>query len=307
MLDDLLSPPPGHDWPTHELERRKRHVIAEARAALAIEPSRARRAHGTERRRLRLVVAGGGILVVLLAGAALGVVPGLSSWFAGWHGPDAPNPSGPDVVIAQGTAGSRWSILAAPSSQGLCLGIAEGPLKSKTGGGGCGYSDIRGRLPRDVRGDPSQKCIGPPASELPVPCSSLPLHWVDAAGGGGLDRSLNRIIVDGPAAARVATVDLILWNGKTVHAHLVEHPMGLAVPLNFYWAVLGPREGVEYDSSGHVAESCGSAVTMVIARDSAGRTLERRIPAWNANPQGDPNGPRPPRPTRAWATGDQSC
>ncbi len=36
---------------------------------------------------------------------------------------------------------------------------------------------------------------------------------------------------------------------------------------------------------------------MGIARDSAGGVLERRVPIWNGNPTGDPEGPRPPTPS----------
>jgi hypothetical protein len=33
---------------------------------------------------------------------------------------------------------------------------------------------------------------------------------------------------------------------------------------------------------------------MALARDAAGRVLERRVPAWNGNPTGDPEGAPPP-------------
>lgn len=50
---------------------------------------------------------------------------------------------------------------------------------------------------------------------------------------------IRRSIVAGEAAAEVASIELILANGGTLHAEIVERPLGLEVPLNVYWAELG--------------------------------------------------------------------
>jgi hypothetical protein len=235
----------------------------------------------TERRRARLLVAATAlILAVVLSAAALGAGGHIRSWLTGGHGPDFPVPVGADVVIASGHAGVSWRIVATPSNQGLCLFLVTRTNGEKSGSGGCGYSDIRGDLPPELRGDPSARCLATPTTL--VPCGALPRHWIDTAGGSGGDPHLSRAVVFAPAATGVAAVDIVLADSRRLRAHLVERPRGIHGPLSFYWATL-PSNGGE-----------SVPVTMVIARDANGRVLERRVPPWNGNPAGDPNGPAPP-------------
>jgi hypothetical protein len=284
MRADALTLPPARDLPGDELARRKRHLVSEARR----QPTHARR--------LRPLA----IAVVLALAAALslpafGVVGSVKSWLAGGHDPDSPRPTAPDVVIASGTAGVPWKIVATPSDQGLCLFLVSHPNGDEMGGGSCGYWDIRGDLPRAVRGDPAQSCIATPTKL--APCGSLPRHWVDL-GGGGSTVGFTKTFAFGPLARDVASVDLVLSNGETVHANVVVRPKRLRA-LNFYWATW-PCRPLQPASGGlqECAENAGPELRIAIARDSAGRVLERRVPAWNGNPTGDPNGSRPPVPTR---------
>jgi hypothetical protein len=78
------------------------------------------------------------------------------------------------------------------------------------------------------------------------------------------------------AAKGVASIDLELTNGKIVPANLVEPPKGIDAPLNFYWAALGPPEGAELSQDGGVLEPQKPLVKAIIARDRAGKVLERR-------------------------------
>jgi hypothetical protein len=233
--------------------------------AILAEPFGSGRA---ERRAARLLVAAVALgLAVILAAAALGGVGRIRSWLSGGHGADFPVPAGADVVVASGVAGEPWTIVATPSDQGLCLFLVTRP---QAGSGGCGYLDVRGVLRRDLRGDPSTRCLATPTSA--VPCGSLPRHWIDADRG-------SKGIVFAPAAEGVQRVELVLADGQILRAKLVERPGGL--PLSVYWAELPP----------------GQVVTAAIARDSTGRVLERRLPPWNGNPTGDPGGPKA-RPAR---------
>jgi hypothetical protein len=240
----------------------------------------------TGRRRVQLIaLAAAFALAVVLSTAAFGVVEDVASFFAGWHDPEAPLPTAPDVVIASGLAGVPWTIVATRSDQGLCLGLVYQAGDEEAVQGGCGYSDIRGDLPPDVRGDPATKCLATPTKL--VPCGSLPLHWIGPFGAGGGSSMLNRAFAFGPLAAEVASVELVLTNGETVHAHVVERPQGLRAPLNFYWAAWSC-------GSSRCGDATGPEVRVAVARDVAGRVLERRVPIWNGNPTGDPDGPPPP-------------
>lgn len=211
-------------------------------------------------------------LAVALSAAALGGPRQIRSWLSGVHGPESPSPAGADVVVASGVSGVPWRIVATPTDQGLCLFLVTGET---TGVGSCGYSDIRGALPAELRGDPSARCLATPSTA--VPCGSLPRHWVDAVSGSDTaDPRFTRRVVFAALAEGVARVDLVLANDEVERARLVRPP---EMPLAFYWAELPP----------------GQLVTMVIARDSSGRVLERRVQPWNGNPTGDPRGPRAPR------------
>jgi hypothetical protein len=67
-----------------------------------------------------------------------------------------------------------------------------------------------------------------------MPCGSLPRHWIGCIGSGRITVGLERYITFGPLAVEVASVELILTDGRTIRAHVVEKPRGLR--LNFYWA-----------------------------------------------------------------------
>jgi hypothetical protein len=255
---------------------------------------------GTHRVRVVAVVAAL-TLAAVLSIPAFGVGHEIVSFFAGWRDPDAPIPTASDVVIASGEAGVPWKIIATRSDQGLCLGLFYRASGDSHGSGGCGYVDIRGDLPPDIRGDPALRCIGPPTTLAPggtlVPCGSLPRHWIGPVGASaGSEAGLDHIFAFGPLAEKVASVELILNDGRTLRAHVVERPGGL--PLNVYWAAwpcpLRPAGGT-YELCAE-EDDVGSDLKMAIARDAAGRALERRVPPWNGNPTGDPDGPPPPAP-----------
>jgi hypothetical protein len=285
---DPLTLPPERDLPGAALVRRREHLVSEARA------SRARKRQTGRHRLVALAVAFG--LAVLLSTTALGVGQDVVSWLTGSKDVDAPVPTASDVVVASGEAGVPWRIVATPSDQGLCLFTVIEASSDRQGSGNCGYTDVRGDLPPDVRGDPAARCLATPTTV--VPCGSLPRHWLSAPGGGGIqagrEGGLERVFTYGLLAGDVASVELVLTDGETMHAHVVERPGGL--PVSFYWAALrcplrpfgqGQRECVE---------DAGPEVKMAVARDAQGRVLERRAPEWNGNPAGDPDGPAPPAP-----------
>ena len=267
LLESILESPVGRRSRGRSGRRRKRAVAFAAAAAAA----------------------------AVLSIPAFGVGEEIVSLFAGWRDPSAPAPTASDVLVASGEAGVQWKIVATRSDQGLCLGLFHPAGDDSLGSAGCGYVDIRGDLPPDVRGDPASRCIATPTTL--VPCGSLPHHWIDI-GGAGDSVGLDHRFAFGPLAEDVASVDLILTDGRALRAHVVAQPGSL--PLNFYWAAwLCPVQPVldgPYAGEGlqECAEDGGPEVKMAIARDATGRVLERRVPAWNGNPTGDPDGPPPP-------------
>jgi hypothetical protein len=249
------------------------------------------------RRRRVLAFAVAAVVAAVLSLPALGVGEKIGRIFGGWRSePDypAPVPSASDVVIASGEDGVGWKLVATRSDQGLCLGLVyTSSRREEVGEAGCGYRDLRGDLDPEIRGDPSTKCLASP-TEI-VPCGSLPRRWIDfphetdpSPYFTGAGSELTRIIVFGVAAADVDNVELVLTNGRTVSANIVGEPEGLGAPLNFYWATLPLDDG--YRRSLELTQ----LLEMVVARDAEGRILERRVPAWNGNPTGDPDGPPPP-------------
>jgi hypothetical protein len=62
-------------------------------------------------------------------------------------------------------------------------------------------------------------------------------------GGSVFVPEARRSIFVGAAGAKVSSVELILANGQTLRAEVVQRPLGPAVPLNVYWAELGPEQG----------------------------------------------------------------
>jgi hypothetical protein len=239
---------------------------------------------------LRLALAVAAAFAVLLSTAALGVGQDLVSWLAGSRDVDTPVPTASDVLVASGVAGVPWQIVATPTDRGLCLFTVIEEGRERQGSGNCGYTDIRGDLPPDVRGDPASSCLASPTTA--VPCGSLPRHWISAPGGGGVQGGLERTFTYGLLATGVATVDLVLTDGAAIHAHVVERPGDL--PVNVYWVAwrcpLRPYRGGLRECE----EDAGPEPAMAIARTADGRVLERRVPVWNGNPTGDPDGPAPP-------------
>jgi hypothetical protein len=294
---DLLILPPERDLPPGELSRRRQHLVLEASATVAGTPRQRRRIAGSGRRPGRLLALATAVVVAaLLSIPAFGVGEKIVSLFAGGHDPEAPVPTASDVLIASGKAGVPWKILATRSDQGLCLDLFHRVGDDRFGGGCYGYADIRGDLPPDLRGDPATRCIAAPEGPL-VPCGSLPRHWIGPIGSGSITVGLERYIHFGPLAVEVTSVELILTDGQTIRAHVVEQPGGL--PLNFYWAArpcpLEPVTEAPYADKGvQMCTGGGPEVQMAIARDAEGRVLERRVPAWNGNPTGDPDGPAAP-------------
>jgi hypothetical protein len=246
--------------------------------------------HTPRRRRRVIAFAVTAVSAAVLSIPAFGVGPEIVSFFAGWRSePDypAPQPTASDIVIASGKHGVAWKLVATGSDQGLCLGLVyQSSAEEEVVDGSCGYVDLRGDLGPEFRGDPSTKCLTSPTTV--VPCGSLSRRWIDFPRRTDGAR-WNRMILFGAAAADVARVDLVLTNGKTVSAHVVEQPVALGAPLNIYWIALPLEDG--YRHSFEVVEP----LEMVVARDADGRVLERRVGAWNGNPTGDPDGP--PRPS----------
>jgi hypothetical protein len=256
-----------------------------------------RKSGGSTRRKRLLAIAVAAGVAAVLSIPAFGVGDQIASIFGGWKSePDypAPAPAGRDVVIASGKNGVAWKVVANRSDQGLCLGLVYGSRRSEeVGQASCGYVDLRGDLDPEIRGNPYTKCLLSPTEV--VPCGSLPHRWIafpyrtdPSPRFTGTGNELTRIIVVGTAAADVARVDLVLRNGKTVRAHVVEQPKGLGAALNFYWTRLPLGAATHGDRD--------LLIQMVIARGASGRVLERRVAAWNGNPTGDPDGPAPPEP-----------
>jgi hypothetical protein len=286
---------------TSAADRAERDAIDGARRTLraAIAAEESRRLGRSRRRGLIALFA-----ALAIAGIAVPAFGVASGWFgggseiAGIRGSAPPQLTSAPVVVASGEPEKAWTIWIARSNQGLCLNVDVGDEQFNPGNyrlGHCGYSDIRGDLPPDVRGDASAPCIGATAI---VPCGSLPRYWVDWSWGTFVPDARRSIVV-GTAAAEVASVALVLANGETLRAEVVERPLGSDVPLNVYWAELGPGNGLELqrNAEGEFDDcNAGELVEKVVARDSDGNVLGRRVQPWNANPTGDPDGPRPPRP-----------
>lgn len=278
-----MDVPARQDLPTSWVSIQKEHLLAE----LVVHDG------GRGRVRLFALAAAAVVLASLLSIPAFGVGPRIVSLFAGMRDPDAAVPTAPDVFIASGEAGVPWKILATTSDQGLCLDLFHRAGGDRFGGACGGYVDVRGDLPPDVRGDPATRCLVTPTTS--VPCGSLPKRWIGGVGsGGGSTVGLNHSFSIGVLAEEVASVELILANGETLQAQVVERPGGL--PLNVYWAAWPCRARMISTGQYEGLELClgGPVVRMAIARDAAGRLLERRVPAWNGNPTGDPEGQPPP-------------
>lgn len=215
---------------------------------------------GRGRRRIpRVVLAAALVLAVGLSGPAFGIDRYIESWISTWRDPDPPVPASPDVIIATGVAGVRWTIVATETDRGLCLFLRYRYEGDDIGTGGCG-------LGTDIHGYPS-------ASPLGYGADGDRLHWVGGSNGGGFSAGLTRRVVDGVAAEGVASVELVLADGRRVEANLVERPEGIDLPLNVWWAVLPPEvAGVDLGAPGDLIP-----VHAFIARDRTGAILEQRI------------------------------
>jgi hypothetical protein len=282
-------------------DRAEQKAIDAARRTLRAELAAEERRRLHNRRRRRVIVLFAALALVGISVPAFGVAKG---WFGGdeiegIRGSAPPELTSPPIVVASGEAEESWVIAVARSNQGLCLNVDVGDVQFDNENyrlGDCGYSDLRGHLPPDVRGDPSAPCIDTTAL---VPCGSRPDYWVSIRGSFFVSTA-ERAIVVGATAAEVASVELILANGETMQAEVVDRPLGSDVPLNVYWATLGREQGLEVAPRSRSTEgepmacNAGELVEEVVARDSHGKVLGRRVPAWNANPTGDPNGPHSP-------------
>ncbi len=145
-----------------------------------------------------------------------------------------PVPTGPRVLLAEGEiGGQRWTYTAQMTDQGVCVDVAF----AGNAGGGCGFG---------VRGEPG-------AENRPWPAR----HWVGT--GTTLVPEEGAIFAGGPIARQVETVEIVLTNGGTVSADIVDGPEELRAPLDFYLAILPPTATIE----------------TVIAKDANGIVLER--------------------------------
>ncbi len=298
-IDELLRSLPPVTLPADDEEQKAVDAARRAlRAAIAHDQPEGR-LFGSRRR--GLIVGFAALVVVGIVVPAVGLATG---WFrsaeiAGISGSAPPELTSPPLVVASGEPEEAWKIVVARSKQGLCLNADVGDEQFSAHGspqlGDCGYSDIQGDLPPDVRGNPSAPCIGP--TQL-VPCGSLPKYSV-AIRGMTLIPGTRKVLFFGAAAAGVASVDLLLIDGATRHANVVERPLGPDVPLNVYWAKLGRGDGLRFTSSRNPEGDpmpCNAdfLVDEVIARDAAGKVLGGRVDQWNANPTGNPFGPHKP-------------
>ena len=304
QIDQLIrsvgAETPAADRTEHDAIDAARRIL---RAAITAEQS-GRRGHSRRRGLIALFA------VLAIAGVSVPAFGVASGWFGGGaeiegvRGSAPPQLTSPPLVVASGEPEEAWTIWIARSNQGLCLNVDVGDEQFDPGNyrlGDCGYSSVRGDLPPDVRGDPSAPCIGPPSSRTLVQCGSRPTYWVTWSGGTFVPDAGRSVFV-GAAAAEAASVELVLADGETLPAAIVERPLGPDVPLNVYWAELGPEHGLEVTPRSRDAEgqpmACndGELVEEVVAHDSEGNVLGRRVSAWNGNPTGDPDGPRPPQP-----------
>jgi hypothetical protein len=206
--------------------------------------------------RVRRLALSAAAALLLLAIPASALAPKVASWLNSLKDPDAPVATAPDVIIAMGTSGVEWKLVATDSDQGLCLVLTYTYEGDHFGDGGCGDWG------EDIYGYPS-------ASSNGRGVAGQALHWVEGTPGGSSSAGLTRAIVKGVAATDVATVDLVLQDGQVMRANLVEQPEGIAEPVNFWWAEL-PR---------HVEgqERTEPPVHALVARDASGQVLERRI------------------------------
>jgi hypothetical protein len=192
------------------------------------------------------------LALVLLSVPAFGLVSRFASWINSWKDPDSPAAIAADVVIAAGVSGVPWRVVATQTDQGLCLFTVYQYEGDRMGTGGCGWG-------ADIYGYPS-------AAPRGYGAGGDELHWVEGSNGSGHSVGLNGRIVKGVTAERVASVDLELADGSTMHANLLSRPEGVEAPVNFWWMVLPAG-----------ATDVGVPIHALIARDSAGTVLERRI------------------------------
>jgi hypothetical protein len=205
------------------------------------------------------------VALVLLGVPAFALAPYVNSWINSWKGPDVPIATAHDVVIATGVNGVSWKIVATQTDHGLCLFTVYTYEGDRMGTGGCGWGT-------DVIGYPS-------ASPHGYGSDGEELHWVEGSNGSGYSAGLTRRIVEGVAGTDVANVDLLLADGQTIDANVVEQPDGINTPVTFWWAVL-PKWLSGVDLSSNSEDPGAKDITPVhamIARDASDQVLERRI------------------------------
>jgi hypothetical protein len=219
---DRLVPPPVVE-PSHWEE-----LLHEARLGSP-------RVTGNRRRRRVLALVGAVVAAIVVAIPALAVREGW--WFLF---PGSPRPtSDVDVVTSGRWSGIDWKMTAYVSAEkGVCVAVTLDVGKPSMGGMSCGSG---------LRGEPF------PHAE------PWARHWVGYVySSPGLYGAPDYVY--GPVAEGVHSVDVVLSDGETLRASVIEAPEQLRVPLGFYAVPL----------PGHVP------LASVRARDRFGTVLEER-------------------------------
>lgn len=202
VLDDLVADAPVENSSWTDVLTRSRRIR---------RPNRARKVFG-----LAFAV----ILLVALAGTAIGIGTNLLKQQEGFHTRrgDDPNRFGPLVEI---TSGENWALIAWRSEVGICLDFAI-PGNSPFG---CGFP-VRGAKPAtDTSG------AGPP------------IHAVAGfVSGSNLVGSDGKMTIFGVAARDVAKVRIELRDGEVVEAPLYDAPRELAADVRFFIVRLPPLQ-----------------------------------------------------------------
>jgi hypothetical protein len=200
VLDDLVADAPVENSSWTDVLARSRRIR---------RPSRARKA---------FVLAFAAILLVALAGTAIGFGISLLKQQDEFHTsrPDDPKRLGPLVEI---TSDENWALIAWRSEVGICVDFAI-PGNSPFG---CGFP-VRGAKPAtDTSGG------GPP------------IHAVaGCVSGSNLVGSDGKMTIFGVAARDVASVKIELRDGEVVEAPLYDAPRELAADVRFFIVRLPP-------------------------------------------------------------------
>jgi hypothetical protein len=239
MNGELHGPPPSRGLPAHRLALRRQLLLEEIESPGAtVSVSGWRRAWKQRPRRIRLVLAVAIFVLLSAVGTAVGVGINLLAQQERFDEqreriPGEPKRIGPLVEV---TSAPGWSLVAWRSDSGICLDF----VVPQSSGGACGF---------DVRGEPSDTADGsaPPAK-----------HWISGAVTSGPGAAT---VIDGVVAEEVARVDVVLSNGRVVHARVIEAPTELQANVDFFLVQVPGDAGL---------------VRAFIAYEEAGGVLERR-------------------------------